>query len=68
MTATNHPGNKKTVKVEVELPEKWVKMISAIQEWEDKPVDLGEFIRGAVKGDLRGVIESMDGSPVSDEA
>jgi hypothetical protein len=43
-------------------------MISALQEWEDEPIDLGVFVRDAVRVSLRADIEFMDTSPVGDEA
>jgi hypothetical protein len=64
----NKTNEKGTVTVEVDLPEKWVKMISALQEWEDEPIDLGVFVRDAVRVSLRADIEFMDTSPVGDEA
>jgi len=69
MTVTNHSGNEKTVRVEVELPEKWVKMINAIGEWTDyQDGDLQGFVREAVKSSLRADLESMDFTPVADGA
>lgn len=55
------------VEVKVKLPKKWVNMIVAIQEWEDKDIDVAEYIRATVKVILRGDIESMWTGPVSDD-
>ena len=68
MKQTTHPENEKTIKLEVELPEKWVNMINAIEEWTGRGDGLQGFIRIAVKSSLRADIESMDLRPVADEA
>jgi len=68
MSKTSTSTNEKTVKVEVELPEKWINMINAIEEWEGRGAGLQGFIRASVKASLRADIESMDCRPVSDEA
>lgn len=55
------------VKIEVELPEKWVKMITANLEWEGKvPVDLSGYVRDAVRSWLQCDLENMSGEPLEE--
>jgi hypothetical protein len=52
------------VKVEAELPERWVTMISTIQEWNDEPVDISGYIREGIRGILRADLETMNTDPL----
>ena len=65
--AAQRQNTEAMVEVKTKLPKKWVNMIVAIREWEDKDIDVGEYIRDAVKLTLRGDVESMWIGPVSDE-
>ncbi|AGB02408.1 hypothetical protein [Methanoregula formicica] len=55
------------VEVKARLPKKWVSMIVTLQEWEDKDIDVGEYVREAVRSNLHADLESMWQGPVSEE-